>query len=172
VGKQAKMKAARKAGRLTVDAGLMRETAEVASHLHDDAYPNVPGQLEHCDFCMALKPVEQLPSLPCADFELLGVIVNRVLVHVCRCHTLAKLESSAGVIASSQVYQGAWTACPDCRRDIDAERWEDVTRRSLKNQTIQPDDLPVAERRNILEGLQAMFRAHQLPGDWQPYKPA
>jgi len=134
---------------------------ELQRQIEED-YPTVPGVLQRCDFCTTLKPPERLHAWPCGDFVMVTVTAGDTLYLGCECHAAAELPG--GGQGSRQGYRGAWAACASCRRDIDANRWGDVTARSLRNVlTRTPVD------RTILEGMHAMFRFHRSDGPWQPY---
>jgi hypothetical protein len=128
----------------------------------EDDFPTMPG-LARCDFCMAMKPPERLRAWPCQDFTIVTVKSGDTAFMGCECHTAADLPGSGEL--GRQRYEGAWAACADCRQDIDRNRWKSVTARALRNAA--PSPVSVDRDRELLDGMQAMFRTHRLKGPWQ-----
>lgn len=137
----------------------------VRSHLAESAPAEGMGR---CDFCNRLLPNEGLQVWPCKDFVVQLVIAGHTLYQGCECHTAAALPP--GELLDSHGYEGAWAACRDCRRDVDAERWRAITRRALRTRPPE-EDVPLI--RDQYTGLQAMFRAHrETVARWRPFTKA
>lgn len=118
--------------------------------------------LQRCDFCGTLHPVERLASWPCADFEWISWSLGDSVLIGCACHRPASAEF--GAETDRIAFQGRWAACPNCRQNIERDDWPAVLRRVLA-------PMPRAEReaaRTTLAGTHQMFQAHRLAGRWEP----
>jgi hypothetical protein len=74
-----------------------------------------PEVIGHCDFCNEIDPRFEYP---CRDFEL-GRLSSPVTL--------------GGMTLDAQLSDGAWAACDECARLIDASDVEGLARRSARN---------------------------------------
>lgn len=122
-----------------------------------------------CDFCGEPSHAQHLAYWPCAPFELIVTQYQGKLYVVCACHTLALLPPS-NVIVSRTNSDAWWAACPACRADIDAGRWEAIARRWARVSGPAYDDVTATAQGIVAEGTHYLFRQHApVPGhaSWQ-----
>src|SRR4051812_10546501 len=72
-----------------------------------DRLPTIDGELQRCDLCHGLTPVEWLQILPCDGFVLLLVATEDSRTTTCECHAPSDLLAP-GKIVSAVAYSADW----------------------------------------------------------------